>query len=173
MLSSLSLSNKPVFSGHVSNGPSLLSGRARSGTPNAVFGRPSLANAASIVANGHADADNLHATSDNPEDIVNDDDMDQVHDEDRERDPNAMDWSPIAPSNTRQTRGRKKGMSAQYDDGSWLRPQRFFAPEEPTGLEGLFEKTITLQDERGHQGEAGAGKSGWLGWMKDRWKASP
>lgn len=29
---------------------------------------------------------------------------------------------------------------------SWLRPQQFFAPEKPTGLEGLFERT-KLEDD--------------------------
>ncbi|KAJ7932559.1 hypothetical protein B0H13DRAFT_1955972, partial [Mycena leptocephala] len=31
-------------------------------------------------------------------------------------------------------------------DTLWLRPQRFFAPEAPTGLEGLFERTKIVDD---------------------------
>ncbi|KAH7106781.1 Ima1 N-terminal domain-containing protein [Auriculariales sp. MPI-PUGE-AT-0066] len=43
-----------------------------------------------------------------------------------------MDWMPTNPTNAE-------------DDGSWLRPQMFFAPDKPTGLEFLFEKA-TLQE---------------------------
>ncbi|KAJ6604493.1 Ima1 N-terminal domain-containing protein [Mycena vulgaris] len=35
---------------------------------------------------------------------------------------------------------------AQSGDAVWLRPQRFFAPEAPTGLEGLFERTKLVDD---------------------------
>ena len=64
-------------------------------------------------------------------------------DEDAVRDENAMDidWSATRPSP-----GRDRFTSHEKDDGSWLRPQRFFAPERPTGLEGLLEKT-ELVDE--------------------------
>ncbi|KAG7099033.1 hypothetical protein E1B28_000913 [Marasmius oreades] len=46
-----------------------------------------------------------------------------------------MDWSP-----TDETSRNSK------DSGFSLRPQRFFAPEQPTGLETLFEKTKLIDD---------------------------
>ena len=45
-----------------------------------------------------------------------------------------MDWTPTDPAAARRQR-------RDEDDGSYIRPQRFFAPEQPTGLEGLLEKT--------------------------------
>lgn len=54
-----------------------------------------------------------------------------------------MDWTPTnmngTPYNSRA--GRDTDEAA-----SWLRPQQFFAPEKPTGLEGLFERT-KLEDD--------------------------
>ncbi|PCH33734.1 hypothetical protein WOLCODRAFT_129941 [Wolfiporia cocos MD-104 SS10] len=55
-------------------------------------------------------------------------------------DPDAMDWTPIKPN----TNG---WAHTNADDGSWMRPQRFFAPEEPTGLEHLFASTVRLTDD--------------------------
>jgi len=46
-----------------------------------------------------------------------------------------MDWIPTNPAPNKRS-----------DDNNWLRPQRFFAPEKPTGLEGLFE-SARIQDE--------------------------
>ncbi|KAG8745893.1 hypothetical protein FRC10_006697 [Ceratobasidium sp. 414] len=51
-----------------------------------------------------------------------------------DQDPNAMDWTP-ANESTRQ------------ESTDWLRPARF-APEKPTGLEGLLEKFGIAGDER-------------------------
>jgi hypothetical protein len=48
-----------------------------------------------------------------------------------------MDWTPTDPS----AKGKAKAA-----DTLWLRPQRFFAPEAPTGLEGLFERTRLVDD---------------------------
>ncbi|RDX55742.1 hypothetical protein OH76DRAFT_1396081 [Lentinus brumalis] len=75
--------------------------------------------------------------------------MDVDMDDDDERDPDAMDIDPASPM-------KKPGRD---DDGSWLRPQRFFAPEEPTGLENLFARTIRLADtsEQSGNGPQGAG----------------
>ncbi len=75
--------------------------------------------------------------------------MDVDMDYDDERDPDAMDIDPASPM-------KKPGRD---DDGSWLRPQRFFAPEEPTGLENLFARTIRLADtsEQSGNGPQGAG----------------
>lgn len=49
-------------------------------------------------------------------------------------DDNAMDWTPTNPSPVKVQR-------AVDDNGAWLRPQRFFPPERPTGLESLFANT--------------------------------
>jgi hypothetical protein len=53
-----------------------------------------------------------------------------------------MDWTPtgVSPEQHQQE------FTKQLDDGSWLRPQRFFAPEKPTGLEGLFERALLVND---------------------------
>jgi hypothetical protein len=61
---------------------------------------------------------------------------------DKEVDANAMDWTPtnVPPGQHQQE------FTKQLDDGSWLRPQRFFAPEKPTGLEGLFERALLVND---------------------------
>jgi hypothetical protein len=43
-----------------------------------------------------------------------------------------MDWTPTTSGDA----------SGKVDnDAPWLRPQRFFVPEKPTGLEGLLEST--------------------------------
>lgn len=48
-----------------------------------------------------------------------------------------MDWTPTHPAPIKRE---------AENDNNWLRPQRFFAPEKPTGLEGLFE-SARIQDE--------------------------
>ncbi|GLB35995.1 putative ima1 N-terminal domain [Lyophyllum shimeji] len=59
-----------------------------------------------------------------------------------EVDVDAMDWTPTEGS------GSGKSMTKQESDAdSWLRPQRFFAPAKPTGLEGLFERTLLVADD--------------------------
>ncbi|KIJ21898.1 hypothetical protein PAXINDRAFT_105505 [Paxillus involutus ATCC 200175] len=50
-------------------------------------------------------------------------------------DEDAMDWTPTNPSPIKPKR------LVDNDNGSWLRPQRFFPPERPTGLETLFANT--------------------------------
>ncbi|KAL4069741.1 Ima1 N-terminal domain-containing protein [Scleroderma yunnanense] len=65
--------------------------------------------------------------------------VDDNHDED------AMDWSPTDPSPPKRKPGET---SINDEDSSWLRPQRFFPPEQPTGLEALFAST-KLNDEDG------------------------
>ncbi|QRW12008.1 Ima1 amino-terminal domain protein [Ceratobasidium sp. AG-Ba] len=50
----------------------------------------------------------------------------QPHAFSKEHDPDAMDWTPTAES-------------ARQEPTEWIRPARF-APEKPTGLEGLLEK---------------------------------
>ncbi|KAF8807741.1 hypothetical protein BYT27DRAFT_7165839 [Phlegmacium glaucopus] len=48
-----------------------------------------------------------------------------------------MDWTPT-------TSGDASGKAD--NDASWLRPQRFFVPEKPTGLEGLLESAKIQED---------------------------
>lgn len=44
-----------------------------------------------------------------------------------------MDWTPAnSPDKTKEI---------------WLRPQKFFPPEQPTGLEDLFQKATRLDDD--------------------------
>jgi hypothetical protein len=51
-------------------------------------------------------------------------------------DDDAMDWTPTVPSPA-----KPRKILNDDDDGSWVRPQRFFPPERPTGLESLFAST--------------------------------
>ena len=191
MLSSLSLSNKPILPNHAHNTLAMANGKARSATPNPIFGLPSLASAAQIATDGtYPDTAMVQdfIDFDDGEFTENDDaDMDADADE-KEKDPNAMDWSPIAPANRdrrrRSLRAAGNGQVTQqvhstsmtvgrWDDGAWLRPQKFFLPEEPTGLEGLFEKTITLADDALRDAkQPRAGQSRWTTWMKGRWSSS-
>jgi hypothetical protein len=57
------------------------------------------------------------------------------------KDPNEMDWSPT----NSDAASAAKSIPADTDT-SWLRPQRFFAPENPTGLEELFDRTRIIED---------------------------
>ncbi|KAH8835905.1 Ima1 N-terminal domain-containing protein [Flagelloscypha sp. PMI_526] len=52
--------------------------------------------------------------------------------------PDAMDWSPTNGTD-RNHRGR--------DPTSYIRPQTYFPPEEPTGLEDLFNRATSLVDD--------------------------
>ncbi|KAG6381036.1 hypothetical protein JVT61DRAFT_5432 [Boletus reticuloceps] len=54
---------------------------------------------------------------------------------DESPDEDAMDWTP-----TNLSPVKAKDMVDDHD-GAWLRPQRFFPPERPTGLESLFANT--------------------------------
>ncbi|KZT30712.1 hypothetical protein NEOLEDRAFT_1054362 [Neolentinus lepideus HHB14362 ss-1] len=54
------------------------------------------------------------------------------------RDDDAMDWSPTGPAAAKKRQDE--------EDGSWLRPQRFFPPEQPTGLESLFPRIQLVDD---------------------------
>jgi len=95
-----------------------------------------------------------------PDEFMNDDD------EEKERDPDAMDWSPIRPQRRNNYPSGRRPNGIRNDD-VLLRPQRFFPREEPTGLENLFEQTIKLSDDDIARLEDQK-KSSWLGWMKSR-----
>ena len=58
----------------------------------------------------------------------------------QEMDGEDMDWTPTTTSAF--TTNAKLAMETD----NWLRPQRFFAPEKPTGLEGLLEGA-RIQDD--------------------------
>lgn len=56
-----------------------------------------------------------------------------------EDDPDAMDWTPTNPS-------PKKGPFVRdYREDTFLKPQMFFPPEEPTGLERLLAQTNLVE----------------------------
>ncbi|OBZ79704.1 hypothetical protein A0H81_00999 [Grifola frondosa] len=124
-LASLSLSSKPVLPPPMATNP--------------IFGHPSLPLVVPSSTTSPPSTGPIRESSVTM-DIEDDDDI---------RDPDAMDWSPIKPPSPENARS-----TAMREDESWLRPQRFFAPEEPTGLENLFARTIRLADtsEQGTQG---------------------
>ncbi|RXW14473.1 hypothetical protein EST38_g11384 [Candolleomyces aberdarensis] len=62
-------------------------------------------------------------------------------------DEDAMDWTPTNGDQNSLFGAKSKQKQNDADDGSWLRPQRFFAPEKPTGLEGLFARTKLVDDD--------------------------
>ncbi|KAH8099413.1 Ima1 N-terminal domain-containing protein [Cristinia sonorae] len=99
-----------------------------------IFGLPSL------TANPQAS----ETTTSDTLSLIDDDDLD---DDEKRQDPNAMDWSPtVSPAKPSQN-----GSLRRDDNGFLLRPQKFYAPEEPTGLENLFEQTIKLADSGDEQ----------------------
>ncbi|KAI0778297.1 Ima1 N-terminal domain-containing protein [Trametes elegans] len=106
---------------------------------NPVFGMPSFS------SNVEPPSPTRRPKSMTPRSPSSDVDMD---DDDDERDPDAMDIDPTSPM-------KRPGRD---DDASWLRPQRFFAPEEPTGLENLFARTIRLVDGSDQNGVEGRGR---------------
>jgi len=61
-----------------------------------------------------------------------------------------MDWAPTNPTPAPTALGNVRRAAASLVNSSetanWIRPQRFFAPERPTGLERLLEGA-RIQDE--------------------------
>jgi len=77
-------------------------------------------------------------------------------------DDDAMDWSPTdLSSEFKHKLGQK---SINDEDSLWLRPQRFFPPEQPTGLEALFAGT-KLDDGDGKAANS-AKTSAWI-WKRE------
>lgn len=72
-------------------------------------------------------------------------------------DEDAMDWTPTNPSPSKP--GKK---SINDEDGSWLRPQRFFPPEQPTGLETLFAGTKLEDTDNKPTNTSGANGGMWI-----------
>ncbi|EIW86867.1 hypothetical protein CONPUDRAFT_161500 [Coniophora puteana RWD-64-598 SS2] len=77
-------------------------------------------------------------------------DQDPTYSPGNARESDAMDWQPTDP---RAQGTHAQRSNAEEEQGSWLRPQRFFAPEQPTGLETLFAST-RLDDSPGQQTNA-------------------
>lgn len=72
---------------------------------------------------------------------------------DEDRDDDEMDWMPTDPSASSRRNAPRKALTDD-DDGSWLRKQRFFPPEQPTGLEGLFARTLLMDDTDSSGGQS-------------------
>ena len=68
-------------------------------------------------------------------------------------DPDAMDWTPTNPSPNKERMNPflragsapVRSRDGEGEDDIVLRRQRFFPPEEPTGLEGLLGKTVLAE----------------------------
>lgn len=98
-------------------------------------------------------------------------------DEKEAGDPNAMDWTPTNPSPKKERvnpflRAGSAPVRSQHGEGEdelVLRRQKFFPPEEPTGLEGLLSKTVLTEPQSSGPGAEGSG--GW--WRKRFWSTNP
>ena len=129
------------------------------------------------TSNGTGDDDNYGDDQEN-----DDDDNDGLLARTRRRqqrpdsDPDAMDWEPISPLKRTQARpqslvagapGAAQRPRKSKDDGTWLRAQKFFPPEEPTGLEGLFMRTrLVDEDEQRVRSMNSVGGRRWKwGWV--------
>ena len=89
-------------------------------------------------------------------------------------DPDAMDWIPTNPSPKKENPFLRAGSApvhSRHGEGEEelvLRRQRFFPPEEPTGLEGLLSKTALVEPlPSSSSGTGGDGKG--AGWMRRFW----
>jgi hypothetical protein len=93
-----------------------------------------------------------------------------VEEKEEAEDPNAMDWTPTNPSKEGVNPFLRAGSApvrSRHGEGEEevvLRRQRFFPPEEPTGLEGLLGKTVLTEpppaSSFGTDGD-GKGAGGW------------
>jgi hypothetical protein len=54
-------------------------------------------------------------------------------------DPDAMDWTPTNPS------PKKTNSTIDYNEEVVVKPQHFFPPEQPTGLENLLSRTTLVE----------------------------
>jgi hypothetical protein len=94
-------------------------------------------------------------------------------------DPDAMDWTPTNPSPKEKVnpflRAGSAPVRSQHGEGKedlTLRRQRFFPPEEPTGLEGLLSKTVlTEPSPTMGSGPDAKGAGGW--WRRRFWSTNP
>ena len=93
-------------------------------------------------------------------------------------DPDAMDWTPTDPSPKERVNPFLRAGSAPVrsqrgeEEEIVLKRQRFFPPEEPTGLEGLLSKTVLTEPPPGSgSGPNTKGAGGW--WRKQFWSTNP
>lgn len=143
LFSSLSLSNSPIII---------------PASVNPMFGQPSL-------GPGHGSGYKGGTKDVRFEDDESDED--RFPWQRRNRDPDAMDWEPASPAKRAQE-AQKSNRGQSTDDGTWLRQQRFFPPEEPTGLEGLFMRARLMdEDDAATRRDRAAGSS--RGRMKWAW----
>jgi hypothetical protein len=75
------------------------------------------------------------------------------------QDSDVMDWTPTDPLSLSELISRRNSIKKD-DEGSWLRRQRFFPPEQPTGLEGLFARTLLVDDDNQFAGQRGKSPRG-------------
>ncbi|KAI5124150.1 hypothetical protein M0805_000960 [Coniferiporia weirii] len=132
LFATLSLSSNPIIEG------------ATTVTSNPRFGQPSLViSSRDTSANWYPHKSPLKVTGN----AYDNGDFDETETprRARERDPDAMDWEPPSPSTAGRVATAKTNKN--IDDGSWLRQQRFFPPEEPTGLEGLLMRTRLIDED--------------------------
>lgn len=96
-------------------------------------------------------------------------------------DPDAMDWTPTNPSPKKERinpflragSAPVRSRDGEGEEDLLLRRQRFFPPEEPTGLEGLLGKTVLAEPPpASSSGTAGDmnGAGGW--WGRRFWSAN-
>ena len=97
-----------------------------------------------------------------------------VEEKKERQDPDAMDWTPTNPSPKKEKanpflRAGSLPVRSQHGEGEEelvLRRQRFFPPEEPTGLEGLLSKAALAEPPPVSNGGAG----GW--WRRRFWSTN-
>ena len=101
-----------------------------------------------------------------------------VEDKKETEDPDAMDWTPTNPSPRKERmnpflRAGSAPVRSQHGEGDEelvLRRQRFFPPEEPTGLEGLLSKAVLAEPPPGSSsGSSGDANGAGRWWRKQFW----
>lgn len=95
-------------------------------------------------------------------------------------DPDAMDWTPTGASPKKESvnpflragSAPVHSRRGEEEEDVVLRRQKFFPPEEPTGLEGLLSKTVLTEAPPAPNSSAdtkGAGR--W--WRRSFWSTNP
>ncbi|THH10167.1 hypothetical protein EW145_g1520 [Phellinidium pouzarii] len=129
LFATLSLSSRPILPGAFT-------------ATNPMFGQPSFSIKSEAASLNNNSFDPAFKGAGEGYDNDNDSDGTDTLRRNRARDPDAMDWEPASPAVA-----RSKINNRTEDDGSWLRRQRFFPPEEPTGLESLFMRTRLVDED--------------------------
>ena len=126
LFATLSLSSNPIITNY-----------AATAAANPIFGKPAFA----PLDLSLQQQNQLFTPSPRKNAALYDDDDDGEGK--KYNDPDAMDWEPATPAKKQV----HKYVGTSLDDGSWLRRQRFFPPEEPTGLEGLLMRTRLIDED--------------------------